>query len=219
MLPVGQDDSFMSRQRLLLPGSHPRARPQGAAGQAPAHPPLPAAHQRQGRALHPHPARRLGLRGDLPHLRGTPRRARRLARLLPSTTTTRLPRPPTTATAAGGPHKEQPGWFLRLEVGGGVAPSCDRGSCRRPASSLMTTNLSSKQRCVVDAEPPAFVRSSGRTYGRPQLLRRAEDVLDLLVRLRSDRECGDDASSTSRRAVDLDRAAERLDSVLQPDEP
>jgi hypothetical protein len=32
---------------------------------------------------------------------------------------------------------------------------------------------------VVDAEPPALVRSSGRTRGRPQLLRRAEEVLDL----------------------------------------
>jgi hypothetical protein len=30
------------------------------------HPPLPAANKRQGRALHPHPAWRLGLRGDLP---------------------------------------------------------------------------------------------------------------------------------------------------------
>ena len=33
----------------------------------PAHPALPAADQRQGGALHPHHARRLGLRRDLPH--------------------------------------------------------------------------------------------------------------------------------------------------------
>jgi hypothetical protein len=66
-------------------------------------------------------------------------------------------------------------------------------------------------------EPPALVRSSGRTRGRPELLRRAGEVLDLLVWLCSDRERDDDASSTSRRAVDRDRAAERLDSVLQPD--
>ena len=49
--------SAVARARL------PRARPQ-----APAHPALPAAHQRQGRALHPHPARRLGLRRHLPRL-------------------------------------------------------------------------------------------------------------------------------------------------------
>ena len=38
----------------------PRARPT-----APAHPALPAAHQRQSRTLHPHAAGRLGLRRDL----------------------------------------------------------------------------------------------------------------------------------------------------------
>jgi hypothetical protein len=31
------------------------------------HPPLPTPDQREGRALHPHPPRRLGLRGDLSH--------------------------------------------------------------------------------------------------------------------------------------------------------
>ena len=36
---------------------------------APAHPPLPAADQRQGRALHPDPARRMGLRPALPQQR------------------------------------------------------------------------------------------------------------------------------------------------------
>ena len=46
------------------------------------HPPLPAAHQRQGRALHPHDARRLGLRGDLPRLAPAHRGAIRLAGLL-----------------------------------------------------------------------------------------------------------------------------------------
>jgi hypothetical protein len=39
----------------------------------PAHPPLPAPHQREGRALHPDPARRLGLR-HLRHKRTTHRR-------------------------------------------------------------------------------------------------------------------------------------------------
>jgi hypothetical protein len=46
----------------------PRARLQGARDPPHPHPPLPPAHQRQGRALHPHDARRLGLRGDLPRL-------------------------------------------------------------------------------------------------------------------------------------------------------
>jgi len=39
-----------------------------ALGLPPAHAPLPAAHQRQSRALHPHAARRLGLRRHLRHL-------------------------------------------------------------------------------------------------------------------------------------------------------
>ena len=39
---------------------------------APPHPPLPAPHQRQSRTLHPHHARRLGLRRHLRQLRRTP---------------------------------------------------------------------------------------------------------------------------------------------------
>ena len=45
---------------------HPRSRLPRARDQAPPHPPLPAPDQRQSRTLHPHPARRLGLRRDLP---------------------------------------------------------------------------------------------------------------------------------------------------------
>jgi hypothetical protein len=66
------------------------------------------------RALHPHPAWRLGARGDLRQLRGAALSPRRLARLLQSSTTTRLPRPPTAAPAAGGAQEEQPGWVLQL---------------------------------------------------------------------------------------------------------
>ncbi|MFN8149508.1 MAG: DDE-type integrase/transposase/recombinase [Solirubrobacterales bacterium] len=44
------------------------------------HPALPAPHQRQGRALHPHDARRLGLQGDLLELGGADRGARWMAR-------------------------------------------------------------------------------------------------------------------------------------------
>jgi transposase len=84
--------------------------------QAHPHEALPAPHQRQGGALHPHPARRLDLRRDLPQLRRTRSRAIRLARLLQSPPTTRLPRPP---GAPGPPHRptdgrEQPGRFLHL---------------------------------------------------------------------------------------------------------
>ena len=46
------------------------------------HPPLPATHQRQGRALYPHDARWLGLRGDLPGLERADRGAIWLAGLL-----------------------------------------------------------------------------------------------------------------------------------------
>ena len=101
-------------ERLLLPGPHPRARLQGTPHQTPPHPPLQATHERKGRALHPHSARRLGLRRHLRQLPGTPPRPSRLARLLQSSPTTQLPRPPTTATAAGGTQEEQPSWVLQL---------------------------------------------------------------------------------------------------------
>ena len=84
--------------------------------------PGPTGHAPTARpTLHPHPARRLGVRRHLRQLRRAPRSPRRLARLLQSTTTTRLPRPPTAATAAGGAQKEQPGWVLQLADGIGAA--------------------------------------------------------------------------------------------------
>ena len=55
--------STVHAHRLPRPGHPP-----------PAHPPLPPPDQRQGRALHPHHARRLGLRRDLPRQRRTHRR-------------------------------------------------------------------------------------------------------------------------------------------------
>ena len=54
------------RQRLGLPLHRPRHRLPRPGHPPPAHPPLPAPDQRQGRTLHPHHARRLGLRRDLP---------------------------------------------------------------------------------------------------------------------------------------------------------
>ena len=67
LLPPLRDPGRASadRQRLLLPRDRARARLQDTRDSPPAHSPLPAAHQRQSRTLHPHPDRRLGLRRDL----------------------------------------------------------------------------------------------------------------------------------------------------------
>ena len=54
------------RQRLGLPLNHPRDRLPRTRHPPPPHPPLPPPDQRQSRAVHPHHARRLGLRRDLP---------------------------------------------------------------------------------------------------------------------------------------------------------
>jgi hypothetical protein len=78
------------------------------------HPALPAAHQRESGTLHPHHARRLGLRGDLPQQRRPTPRPRRLARLLQSTTTTPQPRPPSPARAPTCAQPEQRPRVLHL---------------------------------------------------------------------------------------------------------
>jgi transposase len=70
------------RQRLGLPLHHPRDRLPRTRDPPPAHTPLPATHQRKGRKIHPHHARRLGLRSRLRNLGRTHRRATRLARVL-----------------------------------------------------------------------------------------------------------------------------------------
>ena len=74
------------------------------------HPPLPAPHQPQSRALHPNPAQRIGLRAasTSAHPNAPPQLPPWLEPLqLP--TTTRLPQPPTT-----GHQNQQPGWELHL---------------------------------------------------------------------------------------------------------
>jgi len=77
LLPSPRDHGRAAddRHRLRLPLDRPRARLQGPAHPPPAHPALPPAHQRQGRAVHPHHARRLGLRRALRKLRRANRRA------------------------------------------------------------------------------------------------------------------------------------------------
>ena len=101
------------RQRQRLPLRDPRACLQALADQTPPHPPLPAADEREGRTLHPHHARRLGLRRHLPHQRRTPPRTHRLARLLQSTTFRR--------TRADSAHKRP------TSSGPGAAPSARSG--------------------------------------------------------------------------------------------
>ncbi len=75
--PRGEGRGADDRQRLRLRLGGPRDRLPGAGAKAHSHPPLPPADQRQGRALHPHDARRLGLRRHLPKLApSAPRRSR-----------------------------------------------------------------------------------------------------------------------------------------------
>ncbi len=86
--PAGDD-----RQRIGLSLRDPRARLPRAEGPPPAHPPLPATHQRQGRTVHPNDAARMGLRRHLPKLPTPNRRATNLAHLLQQPTTTQRPWP------------------------------------------------------------------------------------------------------------------------------
>ena len=67
LLPSLRDQgrTAADRQRRLLPRRPARARLPPARHQTPPHQATPAADQRESRALHPHPARRLGLRTDL----------------------------------------------------------------------------------------------------------------------------------------------------------
>jgi transposase len=67
------------RQRQRIPLRRPCNRLPSSRHPSPAHPPLPAPDQRQSRTIHPHHARRLGLRRDLPRQQRTQRRPRRLA--------------------------------------------------------------------------------------------------------------------------------------------
>jgi len=80
--PRGRCRRGDDRQRLRLRLDCPRARLPGVGDPPYPHSPLPSAHQRQGRALHPHDARRLDLRSDLPRLKRANRSAIRLAGLL-----------------------------------------------------------------------------------------------------------------------------------------
>ena len=87
-----------------------RARPQ-----APEDAPLPAADQRQGRALHPDPAARVGLRAPLPQLRGAALPAPALAQPIQLPPKAWLPRPSPTGSSLKRADREQPGYELQLD--------------------------------------------------------------------------------------------------------
>ena len=75
-LPRHRGRAADDRQRIGLSLRRPRPRLSGAGDQAPPHPALPAPDQRQGRAIHPHDATRVGLRRGL---RRSPERAAALS--------------------------------------------------------------------------------------------------------------------------------------------
>jgi transposase len=77
--PWDHDRATHHRQRLCVPVHDPRDLVPHAGDPPPPHPALPATDQRQGRALHPNPPRRLGLRRHLPIKRSTQRSPHRLA--------------------------------------------------------------------------------------------------------------------------------------------
>ncbi len=95
------------------PGELVHACLQDARHPPPAHPAVPAAHERESRTFHPHPRRRLGLRRRLPHERRANRRTPRLARLVQPTQTAPLNRP--TATTQPPPRTEQRSWDQQLD--------------------------------------------------------------------------------------------------------
>jgi transposase len=107
-----QVEGVIDRQRLGLPLGGARARLPSPRPQASAHPALPAADQRKGRALHPHPARRMGLWRDLRQRARTDGSTRGLALAL------QLPaqawRPWPKATGSSARRAKQPARVLQL---------------------------------------------------------------------------------------------------------
>jgi len=89
------------RQRPGLLLEAPRGDLRRARDPPPPHPSLPAAHQRQGRTLHPNTATRMGLRERLQRLPTPPTRAQHLAHVLQLPTTPQRPRPPTANLTTG----------------------------------------------------------------------------------------------------------------------
>ena len=138
-----------------LPLNRPRDRLPRARDPPPPHPPLPTPDQRQSRAVHPHHARRLGLRRDLPRQHRTQRRPRRLARLLQSPPTTRRPQPQ--ATHRSPQRAEQPPRVLQL------AQSAGELSWREDFDASWSGSISIRSRSPVTiASAPLVVASATR---------------------------------------------------------
>ena len=110
-------------RRLRRTGHHPQADP-----------PLPAPDQRQGRALPPHPRRRMGLRPPLRHR--TPRRPWPLApHLQPSPRTHRAERPP----ASQPRHQPLRTEHLGVDLGIPHSDAASRGRSGTPGAEDPTT--------------------------------------------------------------------------------
>jgi len=90
--PRRRDRAGAHRQRQGLPLPCLAASKRAARNRAPLHAHLPAAHQREGRALHPDAPDRMGLRALLPLQRGSCPRAPRLPALVQQTPTAQLAR-------------------------------------------------------------------------------------------------------------------------------
>src|SRR5690606_41176073 len=97
------------RQRLLLPPPRLAPLPCRRRPHPQAHPALHAPHERQGRALYPHDARRVGLRPPLPQRGRPPPRVRPLAAHLQSP-----PAPQRTTRTPTSQPCHQPAWAVHL---------------------------------------------------------------------------------------------------------
>ena len=110
----GQSRAGDERRRLLLPiGGSPCGLP-GARPAPSVHAPLPPAHQRQGRALHPDAAQGVGLRAHLRRRGGTTRTAGSVARALQLPAQAWLPRQAPAGSSLKRAGREQPGCELQL---------------------------------------------------------------------------------------------------------
>jgi len=91
--PRHRDPAHPHRQRPLLQGPPLRPSVSSARLETPPHPALHPTHQRQGRALHQNRHQQMGLRADLPELRGKNRFAAHLESPIQLASTPRQPQP------------------------------------------------------------------------------------------------------------------------------
>src|SRR5205085_8212183 len=118
------------RQRQGIPLTRLERGRTARTAQAPLHPHLPAAHERQSRAPDPNPAPRVGLRTQLPHKQPPRTRPPRLPTLVQQTPTAQRARRPTTDQP-----RLTPPWSRQLanELEAGVRAKPPPDLCRRAA--------------------------------------------------------------------------------------